>query len=191
MTKKRDISQENFEELLSWFDKDREKAGQKYEKIRAKLIKVFTARGCVIGDELADETIDRVVSKMDSLPDKYEGEPALYFYAVGKRVLSEYFRKLQTHEELSENLSQIQTDPNSEEETEKLSCLRTCLQTLTEDQRSLVIQYYQHDRQAKIENRKRLTETLGLTDRNLRTKVFRIRNILQKCVERCLLNKIM
>lgn len=189
MTKKKDISQENFEKLLNWLDKDREAAGQKYEKIRRGLINVFTARGCSISEELADETIDRVAGKIDSLADSYEGEPILYFYAVGKKVLSEHFRKKQFTEELTENLTQKQDE--SEEASEMVSCLRTCLKTLTKEQLSLITQYYQGDKQEKIENRKRLTKELGITDRNLRTKAFRIRNTLQKCAKRCLMIKIM
>ena len=45
MTKKVEISQDNFEKLLDWLHSDRETAGQIYESIRDRLIKIFHARG--------------------------------------------------------------------------------------------------------------------------------------------------
>ena len=39
------LTQELFDTLLDWLDPDRERAGQKYETIRLKLIKIFTSRG--------------------------------------------------------------------------------------------------------------------------------------------------
>jgi DNA-directed RNA polymerase specialized sigma24 family protein len=185
MTKKREISQKNFDKLLDWLDKDREIAGQKYEKIRSRLIKIFNARGCFTAEESADETIDRVVRKISDLKKNYEGEPALYFYAVGKNVLSEFFRK-PVPEELS---PKIILKDNFEDDSEILKCLKNCLQTLTKEQHSLIINYYDKTKHTKIEQRKKLAERMGVTSEILRIKVFRLKSSLQKCVERCLEKK--
>ena len=61
------LSQEAFDALLKWLDSDREQAAMKYEEIRKRLIKIFTGRDCVEAEDLADETINRVVSKLDEL----------------------------------------------------------------------------------------------------------------------------
>ena len=61
------LSQEAFDALLKWLDSDREQAAMKYEDIRKRLIKIFTGRDCVEAEDLADETINRVVSKLDEL----------------------------------------------------------------------------------------------------------------------------
>ena len=61
------LTKEAFDSLLSWLDPDREWAGEKYEVIRARLIKVFAYRGCHTPEELADETINRVAKKIDEV----------------------------------------------------------------------------------------------------------------------------
>jgi hypothetical protein len=40
------LTQDAFDKLLNWLDSDRERAGQKYETIRLRLIKIFTCRRC-------------------------------------------------------------------------------------------------------------------------------------------------
>ena len=51
--------------------------------------------------------------------------------------------------------------------------------------RSLVLAYYEGERGAKIANRRRLAEALGLSDNALRSRVQRLRDRLQTCIERC------
>ncbi len=79
---KKEFTQEAFDQLLAWLNSDREQAGKKYEEIRKRLITIFTCRGCLIPEDLTDETIDRVVMKIPDLAGSYVGDPALYFYGV-------------------------------------------------------------------------------------------------------------
>ncbi len=72
------VTQQTFDSLLIWLDEDREQAGLKYEKIRLRLIKIFTCRGCAEAEDLADEVINRVVSRVGALESTYQGDPALY-----------------------------------------------------------------------------------------------------------------
>src|SRR5947209_6617862 len=37
---------DSFDRLLAWLNPDREQAGQRYEEIRRRLIKIFARRGC-------------------------------------------------------------------------------------------------------------------------------------------------
>jgi hypothetical protein len=64
MSKDLSIVKDNFEQLLTWLDPDRDIAGQKYEVIRTRLIRVFELRGCFKAEELTDETINRVTAKI-------------------------------------------------------------------------------------------------------------------------------
>ena len=73
------LTQESFDALLNWLDPRREEAGQKYEDIRLRLIKIFTCRGCLEPEDLADETINRVSKKLPDIQDSYEGDPTRYF----------------------------------------------------------------------------------------------------------------
>src|SRR5262245_21687271 len=58
-----DMTPEEFDRLLLWLNPDRDKAGEKYEWIRKRLIKIFVCRGCNVPEELADKTINRVARK--------------------------------------------------------------------------------------------------------------------------------
>ena len=82
-------TQEDFEKLWRWLDPDRDKAGEKYERIRRRLIAVFASRGCCDTEDLADKTINVVTSKIDWLVENYVGDPAPYFYAVAKNIFLE------------------------------------------------------------------------------------------------------
>ena len=83
----------NFEKLLDWLDSDQIEAALKYEAIRTNLIRIFSSRGCLVPDELADDVFDRVAKKINEIIPSYEGEPALYFYGVARNVFREYTRK--------------------------------------------------------------------------------------------------
>ena len=85
-------TKEEFDRLLLWLDSDRDAAGRKYERIRYKLIKIFSCRGCCEAEDLADKCVDRVTSKIDWLMQNYEGNPALYFYAVAKKIYLEHIK---------------------------------------------------------------------------------------------------
>ena len=64
MKKHSEITQKDFEGLLDWLAPDREEAGKKYEEIRDGLIRFFRFKGCNDPEFLADETINRVASKI-------------------------------------------------------------------------------------------------------------------------------
>ena len=87
------LSQEAFDALLKWLDSDREQAAMKYEDIRKRLIKIFTGRDCVEAEDLADETINRVISKLDELGTEFEGDRGRYFFGVANKVYLEYKRR--------------------------------------------------------------------------------------------------
>ena len=85
-------TQAAFDRLLAWLDPERERAAEKYEEIRRRLIKIFACRGCLAPEDAADRTINRVTGKLEELPETYQRDPILYFYAVAKRVHQEETR---------------------------------------------------------------------------------------------------
>ena len=64
-------------------------------------------------------------------------------------------------------------------------CFNRCLADIPEDGRSLVIAYYEGEGGAKISNRRRLAATLGLSENALRSRVQRLRDRLEHCIEVC------
>lgn len=184
------LTEDAFESLLAWLDDDRERAGSKYETIRLRLIKIFTCRGCFEAEELADETINRVVGKVDEIANTYQGDPALYFYGVSHNIHLEYLRKLKLR--VSETPSEsTYTAPQPsvglvEDIEPEFECLEHCLDDLPPDSRQLVLEYYQHEKHAKIDHRRRLADELGIAANALRIRAHRMRRALRDCVQHCL-----
>ena len=179
------ITEEKFNVFLSWLDSDREVAGQKYEKIRQRLIRVFIGRGCFEAEELADKTLNRVIGKVPQIADGYVGEPLRYCYGVATKVHLEWLRerkKLQTLQLPDDDKDVAALEVHSE-------CLETCLKKLPDEQHQLIVEYYKEDKNAKIENRRKLAEKHGISSNALQVKASRIRNQLKNCLHDCLLKK--
>lgn len=172
------LTQELFDELLSWLNADREQAGQEYEDIRRRLIKLFTCRNCHEPEDLADETINRVANKIKEIKDHYVGPRAPYFYSVANRIYQEYLRKP----------TPPSTPPTftSEDVELEYACLEQCMERQTPANRKLVLEYYQGEKKAKIDHRKMLAAQYGIALNALRIRAHRIRASLQECVENCL-----
>ena len=125
------------------------------------------------------------MQKIENLSKEYQGDPALFFYAVGKNVLLEFFRSPKTVE-----LSPLmQQEESSQEISVRSNCLLICLQTLTDEQRQLIIDYYGEEKKVRINQRKLQAQKLDISPENLRKKVFKIKNSLQKCVLNCIKRK--
>ena len=179
MNKEWVLTAESFEDLLAWLNPDRELAGHKYEEIRTRLIKIFACRGCYEPEDLADETINRVINKLSEIEPTFIGEQARYFYGVANKVHLEYLRR--------KPIPRLPVPINISEETEReYQCLDRCVGKLTEENRELVLQYYQEDKRAKIENRKHLAARFGIALNALRIRAHRIRTSLQDCIKECL-----
>jgi DNA-directed RNA polymerase specialized sigma24 family protein len=179
MNKEWTLTQESFDALLTWLDQDRDRAGQKYEEVRRRLIKIFTCRGCREAEDLTDETINRVTLKLNEIKDSYTGERALYFYGVANKVFLEYLRKKPVPVPPS-------PAPEPEDSEPQYECLEQCIKQLTPSNRELVLRYYREEKRAKIENRWQLADHLGIALNALRIRAHRIRTTLQKCVQDCL-----
>jgi RNA polymerase sigma factor (sigma-70 family) len=171
------LTQEDFDALLEWLDPNRDEAGRKYEDIRLRLIKIFTCRGCLEPEDLADETINRVSNRLSEIRRDYVGDPARYFYGVANKLLYEYQRR---------KLPPAPPPPDESDHKEReFECLEECIEKLAPDQRALVVGYYQEEKRTKINNRKQLADKLGIALNALRIRAHRIRTSLYKCVQNC------
>ena len=178
------LNQEAFDRLLVAFDADRETAGRKYLEIRNNLTRFFEWRGCSFPEDHADETINRMAKRVS------EGEEILNHsgYAMGvARLLLLEINKGRQREQSA--LAEIGAAPDvyvpEDDGESRLTCLRSCLQTLSPDNRELILQYYQGEKGEKIENRKKLLQRLGIPVNTLRMRALRLRERLQACVEEC------
>lgn len=179
---KRGPTQEPFDKLLQWLDPDRNKAGEKYERIRFRLIRIFSCRGVHDAEDLADETINVVVSKSDWLIENYRGDPALYFYGVAKKIYKVHIKPKPVP-------IPPPPEPDPVEIERQCGCLDRCLeQKLTQAERQLVLKYHEKNKQEKIQVRKQLAEELGISMNALRIRVCHIHSRLRPCIEHCLSN---
>jgi len=173
------LSQESFDALLDWLAPEREQAGQKYEEIRTRLIKIFTCRGCYEPEDLTDETINRVTNRLTEIRGHFKGDQARYFYGVANKVHLEYLRRRQL-----QHVDVPETDSSRIEA--EFKCLELCLDRLSAENRHLVLQYYQLERKARIDQRKALAKEFGIKLNALRIRAHRIRATLLECVQECL-----
>jgi len=178
------ITQEQFDSLLDWLNADREVAGAKYETIRSGLVRIFVSKGFNDAEDLADETINRVMVRLPDIRGTYKGEPAFYFHGVAKNILRENKRR----REIAADLPEIRVDPKPDISDEH-SCLGHCLQRLPLSKRELILDYYLYDGHEKIEYRKTMARQLRITEGAIRSRAYQLRVNLENCMRRCALLK--
>lgn len=179
------LTQAAFDGFLTTLDRDREKAGEKYEYIRLKLLKYFQWCGSEAPDIDADETINRVTRRI------YEGQEVFnltgYIYGVAKLVHAESLKRQSRIRALDEDslieVSSIDVEVGAAKYQE---CLERCLGCLSDADREVITEYYRYKKTAKINCRKRLAARLGISLNTLRVKMHRQRMSLEACVEKYL-----
>jgi RNA polymerase sigma factor (sigma-70 family) len=178
------LTQQAFDRLLAGFDSDRERAGEKYENLRCKLVKFFEWRACAVAAlDLADETINRVARRID------EGEIVRnlsnYAYGVARMIYLERMKELKREETARDSFP---TEATVEEtlDTERRDCFEACMKKLSDESRELIVAYYREQQRAKITLRKELAERLDIPLNALRIRAHRIRTKLEDCVVNCL-----
>jgi len=175
---RRELTKDTFDRLLVWLDQDRERAAERYEEIRIRLIKLFETRGCANCEDLTDDTIDRVARRVHEIAGTYEGNPALYFHGVARMVYLEYLRKKTGPLPASHN------DAAAEETEHRYDCLEDCLNCLSPGNRELILHYYAT--QTTTDARKEIAMRLGISPNAVRIRAHRIREGLSRCVLNCL-----
>lgn len=191
MKKNFQLMREDFENLLGWLSADREQAGVRYEEIRRGLIRYFRFRGCPDEEALADETINRVAVKILSFGADRNFETVNFFYGFAKNIYREYLSRRRQEVEFNPAFSYDRANHSDESniKNRRHQCLENCLKKLPVEEAKLVIRYYSESRIAKIELRKKIAAELGLNAGTLHTKVYRLRNVLKKCIQNCLNEK--
>lgn len=188
------LTPEAFDRLLLAFDAaDRERAGQKYENLRRKLLEFFEARGSYTPDEHADETLNRAARKLD------EGEAIEnlnnYCYGIAKFLWMEVSRsRAKEPVALDDNYKSPAISNLDEEESEqlrqtrerRLECFEECLHKLPDETRVFIVEYYREENGLKIELRKQQAARLQTTLNAMRLRASRLRRELGACINSCL-----
>jgi DNA-directed RNA polymerase specialized sigma24 family protein len=178
------LNRDNLDALLRMLDPDRNRAAEKYEIIRRKLIRLFEWRGCEFPEELTDVTFNRVAKRMsEGIPVE---TPLSYFYGVAHLIYKEEWRRVAREQKiLNSGDWRPPSPPEEEPDDRRLVCLKKCLEQLPADQRHLLLEYHKGE-EGNIRNRKRLADELGIPINALRIRVHRVRRKLEDCIESCL-----
>jgi DNA-directed RNA polymerase specialized sigma24 family protein len=178
------------ERLIPGPEGDFGEGGAEYVLLQRRLIVFFESHGALLAEDLADQTLDRVMRILD------EGEREIedirrFTLGVARNILRETWKK--PHQEpLPESLAN-QPSPITNPSTDdsdlaelRYQCCQKCLaESFSERDRSLLIGYYQSEGRAKIERHKALARELGVSENALRIRACRLRAKLEERINEC------
>ena len=185
-----ELNEGALDKLLSHLDSDREAAGAKYVNLQLRLSLFFEQRRFSSPDEHAGVVLDRLARQFD------EGEDVQNATAYALGVARLYALEL-SRKPIVEGVDDWDAVPlppdrrgassadEPDGEDARLSCLDRCLDGLPAQERRMVVGYYQDDKRAKIDNRRELSNLLGINMNTLRIRVMRTQRKLEKCVTDC------
>ena len=189
------LTPHSFRQLLNWLDEGTNSDGHKYLEMRRRMVAYFDRKNVSTPDELADETLKRVAARLEEEGITESDSPAKYCYIVARFVFMEHLRARQKSEALLDGLRRQAEGYRSDspEAAEKkdvkelmLNCLEQCTDKLEPLHREIITRYYVGKERIKIENRRALAESLGITQNALSIRACRIRDKLEACVRQCI-----
>ena len=178
----------SFDALLGALDSDRDAAAIKYEDLRQRLMRVFRVWGSDAPDRDTDLTLDRVAAKIADGEQIRNENKYVYFHGVARFVFKEQLRARIKERSVA---AEVPT-PNvhmDEGGDLRASCLDKCLGKLGPGMQAHILDYYDLQERARIDRRKRMADTLGLSMPALRVRMHRERDRLRDCVTRCSRNE--
>jgi DNA-directed RNA polymerase specialized sigma24 family protein len=191
------LGQSAFRQLLAWLDGETDSGGEMYLEMRRRLVSYFDRKNCLAPEELTDETLNRVARRLEEEGAITGATPAQYCYIVAKFVFLESLRRAESsplsldglpdsHPAALSASTISELNDEKQKEEAQLNCLEQCLGNLDADNRQLLVEYYQGEQRAKIENRRLLAMRLGITVNALSIRACRMRDKLETCIRKCL-----
>ncbi len=179
------LTQDAFEKFLTALDPDPNRAGEIYEKIRSKITTFFRCNGCSEAEVLTDETLDRTIRRLGEIEIR---EIMPFIRGIARNVASEAHKSNRTSS-LEDIPAPVWDRPPTADsrpaDPVQLNCLESCVKNLPPEEEKLIRDYYQDEKRQKIDRKRELAKTWGISAGALRIKAFRIRRQLQKCVGNC------
>ena len=169
-----------FDALLEWLDPEPAKAAQRYELIRASLIRMFISNGLSDAEHYADVAIDRVTKRLPEIRATYVGDPAKYFHGVARNVIREARRQKEIPTDV------VPTPLPLPERSETSECLSKCLELLPPDKREFILDYHLFKGHDKVEHHREMAGELSISEGAMRTRAHHLRVSLEKCVLECI-----
>jgi len=175
--------------FMNFLDPDGERAGEKYVAIHNTLIKFFYWRGCVVPEDLADETIKRVIWNLYKGLKLERHKLMAYMRGVARNVHLEGLKEPPmvdaAPEDVGPSVAPVYPGEHTKEEI-RMRCLEKCLAQQPPRDREVIIGFFQYEKRKKIENRAEMAKRLGLSRSGLGTMVFHIKKRIKKCAQACI-----
>lgn len=169
--------------FLLLLDNDVARAAKRYETLRLKLIHLFEWRGAVFAEDLADETLNRVIRRVEQKADLDADSVQRFSAGVAHRVFLEHLREVRRSSPAPPASSRPPWVAKGRKTTDlRLRGLERSLERLPIDERTLILRYYGGEPKGRIAERRRLADELGLQAGHLRIRAFRIRAKLEKWI---------
>lgn len=150
------------------------------EALRVSLIRYLRRLGSKTAEDLAHETVVRVLEKFKA--GCVIANVSAYSRGIARNVHLESMREGRTVP-LTADLEATSQDNHAELIDH---CLKRCRKCLPREERKTIKLYYIGEGQTLIENRRKLAETLGISVELLRLHVLRIRRRLELCIQDCM-----
>jgi DNA-directed RNA polymerase specialized sigma24 family protein len=175
------LTSKELDRLLAHLDADREAAGVKYKELHTGLVNFFIHKGHSQPEDGADETLDRVATKLTG------GEQINnikgFAVAVARIIFLEDQRKrsrVQSAADIAEYIRSI-----TESADERLfNLMRRCLDRLPSEDRQFIDQYYiEGSNECVIQHRLALADRMNVTLNTLRLRIHRLRQKLERCLQ--------
>jgi DNA-directed RNA polymerase specialized sigma24 family protein len=179
----RSITPAGFAYLLARLDADPGRAAMEYERLRLTLVKFFDWRGAWDPDACADEALDRLVARLEGNTEVVDVRR--YAHGIARLVLLERLRSQALAPRDDESKLADMAAPPHEGADPRRECFERCLAALPPDGRTLVLEYYDGTGQTKIQNRRRVAQSIGVSENALRSRVQRLRDRLETCTRTC------
>jgi DNA-directed RNA polymerase specialized sigma24 family protein len=181
---RRTLTADAFAMLLARLGTDEASAGRSYETLRRGLVAFFTWRGAATPQECADETLDRLAGRLED--GAAIADLPAFARGIARLVLLEHWRRPAADpvplEQVERGLSQPAVDPTDDA---LHACLDRCLAALPADGRELILRYYSAEGRGRIDARKQIAMSLGLSESALRNRAQRLRDRLAECLQEC------
>lgn len=179
------IASPRLDVLLERLGDTRDAAGDAYESLRRMLCRYFEVRRAHDAAELSDEVIDRLARRLHEGTEI--GDIGAFARGTARLVLLEARRRPAAATLDVETLAPPSHADGLADDLEAGSyCLDRCLARLDATARSQITVYYTADGRNRIEGRKRLALSLGVSPTALRLRMLRLRFALEQCMRHCL-----
>ena len=180
------------DKLLHLFDND----PNRLLRCREKLVRRFILEFHEDGEDLADETLKRVLLVLEREEIRITTSIEAFISGFATNIIHEVRRRSSQREIPLDDLPSAKeprlTSPEElllacTEEEDLRTCFKQCLNELPPSDRAMLISYYDLEPDEKPkEVRERMARSLGLTSSQLRKRAFNLRKELEVCIKNCL-----